>query len=477
MLQRLRRFAAQKSLRGAGRTQVRQGRVSRSPIGLESLESIQLLSADPVLRWNQVALDAIAADYAIGKDPDQKGPGATARALAIVHAAIFDTVNAIEPRYKPFQVKLTAPNANLHVAVARAAHDTLVALYPSQKSTFNDALRQDLRARPYGARDLTGAILGCMVARRILAARMHDGSDDQTAYVAPNLPGVFQTFPGEMQALGPTWGSVTPFVLGNMADFSVAPPPALNSVAYADAYNEVKRLGGDGVNTPTERTDEQTEIGIFWGYDGVPGLGTPPRLYNQITRVIAQQQGNSVIENARLFALVNLAMVDAGIASWKSKYEYVLWRPDHAIPQLDPSGQPLDDGNPLTEADPSWKPLGSQNTNMPKDMRGFTPPFPAYVSGHATFGAALFTTLQLFYDRDDLSFTVTSDEYNGVSVGADGKVRPLKPRSFDSFSEASAENARSRIYLGVHWSFDADHGISLGNEVAKYVFSHALQPA
>src|SRR5439155_98820 len=127
--------------------------------------------------------------------------------------------------------------------------------------------------------------------------------------------------------LGPGWGNVTPFALTSGSQFRAPAPPALTSKAYADAFNEVKALGGDGIITPTVRTPEQTIVGIFWGYDASPNLGTPPRAYNQIARIIAQQQGNTEVQNARLFALVNLAMADAAIAAWDTKYEYSFWRP------------------------------------------------------------------------------------------------------------------------------------------------------
>jgi hypothetical protein len=243
------------------------------------------------------------------------------------------------------------------------------------------------------------------------------------------------------------------------------------TMEYADAYAEVMGIGGDGVNSPTSRTAEQAIIGMFWGYDGRPGLGTPPRLYNQILREVAVQEGNSPAENARLFALANVAMADAGLTSWDDKYEADFWRPILGI------RHGADDGNPATTADPNWTPLGAQASNPQPGELNFTPPFPAYTSGHATFGAAALQTAALFYGRDDIAFTFTSDEFNGVTLGSDGQVRPLTPRSFSSFSEAKLENAESRIYLGIHWRFDADEGIATGDAVATYVFDHFMQPS
>ena len=175
-------------------------------------------------------------------------------------------------------------------------------------------------------------------------------------------------------------GESDPLRHGHVQTFTIPPPPALDSPEYAAAFNEVKNFGGDGVNSPTEHTPEETEIGLFWAYDGTKGLGTPPRLYNQIARTLAVQQHNTEYQNARMFALINVAMADAGIACWNEKYVYDLWRPVTGIRNAD------QDGNPLTEADPNWTPLGAPASNQ--SGTDFTPPFPSYASGHATFGAA-----------------------------------------------------------------------------------------
>jgi hypothetical protein len=199
-------------------------------------------------------------------------------------------------------------------------------------------------------------------------------------------------------------------------------------------------------------------------------LGTPPRLYNQIARTIAIQEGNDVAENARLFALANVAQMDAGIAAWSSKYVDDFWRPILGIRGGD------DDGNPLTISDPAWVPLGAPASNPRPGESNFTPPFPAYTSGHATFGAAAFQILQRFYGRDDIGFTFVSDELNGITRDADGSLRPLVARHFSSLSQAKEENGQSRIYLGIHWSFDKTEGIFMGNEVANYVYARSMRP-
>jgi hypothetical protein len=174
--------------------------------------------------------------------------------------------------------------------------------------------------------------------------------------------------------------------------------------------------------------------------------------------------------------LINLALADAGIACWESKYTYDFWRPVLGVRESDPGTGPsgLGDGNPLTTGDPSWTPLGAPASNQ--SGTNFTPPFPAYPSGHASFGGAFFRMLERFYGTDAIAFTFVSDELNGVTTDWEGNVRPRSPRSFATLSEAKAENARSRIYLGIHWNFDALEGIAMGDAIADHVFEHALRP-
>ena len=216
----------------------------------------------------------------------------------------------------------------------------------------------------------------------------------------------------------------------------------MGSDAYTRAFNEAKALGGDGVTTPTDRTEEQTQIGIYWAYDGTPTLCAPPRLYNQIVETISARS-NNVIKLARLYALVNVAMADAGIAIWESKYFYDFWRPVTGIREADEDTGPTGagDGNPATYGDIGFMPLGAPASNLTGP--NFTPPFPAYPSGHAGFGGALFQTLRRFYGTDRVAFTFISDELNGVTVGNDGLVRPLVPRSFNSSARRRRRTARA----------------------------------
>jgi len=455
----------------------RQPRAARPRLayrpGIEALEARCLLSGgDVILRWNAVALDAVKADYALGHTPDQGGPTRDSRALAIVHAATFDAVNSIDGRFTPYLT--TAPHArgaSRDAAVAAAAHDTLVHLYPSQTTVFDTALTDTLAGVPDGPGEDRGLAVGRYVAAAILAARAGDGSDATGTYRSIGKPGHHQPDPlhPDQGFLTSHWGKVAPFAVANVKSFRSPPPAAMTSAEYTAAFEEVARLGGDGVTTPTQRTAEQTQIGHFWAYDGSPGLGTPPRQYNQIVRVVAAQQHNTVVENARLFALVNVAMADAGIQAWDMKYVYDFWRPVVAIRAAQT------DGNPDTDRIADWTPLGAPRSNDPGGTN-FTPPFPAYTSGHATFGAAAFRTLAQFYGRDDVTFSFTSDELNGATKGQDGAVRPRVTRTYHSFSEATEENGQSRIYLGIHWSFDKVSGMQAGNAIADFVFQSVLQP-
>jgi hypothetical protein len=438
---------------------------------------------DVILEWNAVLLQANAVDHS-GPAPEQGGPTLTARAFAIVSAAMYDAYNSVHPIATPYlTVAPNADHASSDAAVAQAARDTLVALYPSQQAAFDAALTQTLARVPDGPFEDRGRAVGRFVAARILQARANDHADSiqDPPYVPNGLPGfhdVDPTHPGQ-GFYAPDYQSVTPFALRSADQFE--PPPLddgtpagraafLKSPAYTLAYYQVLALGGDGVTTPTLRTPEQTEIGMFWGYDGRPGLGTPPRLYDQIVRTVATQQHNTEAQNARLFALVNLAMADAGLVAWNRKYDDDFWRP---ILGIRGGGA---DGNPITLGVPSWTPLGAQVSNPRPGETNFTPNFPAYTSGHATLGAATFKTLQRFYGTDNITFTFISDEFNGVTRGADGQVRPVVARTFHSFSQAAEENGQSRIYLGIHWAFDKVQGISSGNQVASFVFNNFLRP-
>ena len=450
----------------------------------ESDEHDSVKGLGEVRRWNQISIDASGLDHTptgLGEPHifgEQVGPCRAARAIAIVHIAMFDTANSIERKYESY-TGLRGPEGDLSMkaAISQAAHDTLVVLFPSQAYRFDNFLAEDLGEVHKGAAKRRGILLGQRAATKILQLRANDGSEvgeirvgtNANEYATSDLPGHWRKDPISQLgvALGAHWYACRPFVVKSNAQFRAPAPPALNSMAYAQAFLEAKRLGGDGVHTGTERTPEQTEIGIYWAYDGTPSLCAPPRLYNQITLKIADQKKTGGLELARLLTLVNVAMADAGMGIWDSKYYYDYWRPVTGIREANT------DGNSDTTADASFSPLGAPASNL--SGPNFTPPFPAYPSGHAGFGGALFQTLRRFYKTDHIKFTFQSDEFNGVTKGDDGNVRPVMTRTFQTLSQAEEENGQSRIYLGIHWSFDKTEGIELGNKVGDYVFEHAFR--
>ena len=444
-----------------------------------------------LVHWNRIAIDVSGVDHtpvAPGETRtfgEQLGPGRASRAMAIVHIAVYDAVNAIYNDWKSYTRRVPAlPGASVDAAIAYAAHGTLWALYPSQRQALDAALAQDV-ARIGGstAAKAAGRLAGQQAALAILLERRNDCSDKPDPrvgieFITRNDPGKWRQDPVSQIpiALGAYWGQVKPFVIRGASKFRAPAPPALTSRAYAQAYDEVKRLGGDGATTPTLRSADQTSTGIYWAYDGMPSLCAPPRLYNQVILAVADEMGTDFFGLTRLLAVANVAMADAGIAIWESKFYYQLWRPVTAIREADKGTGPSKkgDGNSATIGDPNFLPLGAPASNL--SGPDFTPPFPSYPSGHAGFGGALFEVLRQFYGRDDIAFTFVSDEYNGITTGKGGVVRPLHPRHYESFSEAEEENGQSRIYLGIHWSFDKTEGIAQGRKIAQYVAANAFRP-
>jgi hypothetical protein len=445
---------------------------------------------DSIHRWNAIAINASGLDHTpvapgeIRTFGEQLGPTRASRAMAIVHIAIFDSVNAVLGGYQSYTgLQTVKPPVSLDAAVAQAAHDTLAALYPSQAPAFDSLLAGDLAKVSNKNERANGVSLGQRAASAILALRTNDGSQVPEPHFGvdyfPNqMPGYWRQDPISLipVALGAHWGDCKTFVVQSASQFRVPPPPAMNSADYATAYAEAKSVGGDGVHTTTTRTPEQSFIGIFWAYDGTPSLCAPPRLYNQIIVHIADQMHLGTADLARLLALANTAMADAGMSVWESKYYYDFWRPVTGIRESDlgtgPTG--LGDGNASTAGDSTFTPMGAPASNLTGP--NFTPPFPSYPSGHGGFGGALFQTFRRFFGTDNIAFTFVSDEFNGVTKDNAGNARPYMPRSFASFSQAEEENGQSRIYLGIHWSFDKTQAIAQGRNVANYVFDHAFTP-
>jgi PAP2 superfamily protein/hemolysin type calcium-binding protein len=403
----------------------------RCYLQLEILEDRLVPSADMVLQWNDAVREAIR----IGGTPAP----AAGRIMAITHAAVYDSVNALDRTHEVYLVDALAhPRASREAAVAAAAHRALVAFYPTQAATLDAKLAASLATVPDGKAEDDGVALGRSVADQILSLRRNDGSGVVLPpYLGSTEPGQWRpTPPANAPGLAPHWGGVTPFTMTSGHQFRPEGPPALTSAEYTAAFNEVKELGAAG---STSRSAEETEIALFW-------VGASPSHWNQITAGVSQARGLTLSENARLFALLNLAGADAYITCFETKYTYNFWRPVTAIRAADT------DGNPDTLTDSTWTPLIA------------TPAHPAYSSGHSTFGAAAATVLAGFFGTDNIAFTSSTTNLPGVT------------RSFASFSAAADENARSRLLAGIHWTFDNLDGLSAGRALGDHVVSNFLRP-
>jgi membrane-associated phospholipid phosphatase len=391
-------------------------------------------SGQPVIDWNQVLLSIVNTP---GAQPANVQP---TRNFAILHAAIYDAVNAIDRTHEPYLISVRVPRSASETAAAdAAAHTALVGLYPAQQSSLDIDYAAELAKVPDGPAKDKGVRLGQQIAGDLLAIRAIDGSSViPPPFVAGTNPGDYRPTPPNLPApVFTTWGQVTPFVLDSGNQFRPAPPPALTSNAYAAAINEVESLGSA---TSTTRTAEQTQIGQFWN---------PPiqNFWNQIAETVALSHHSDLPTTARLFAALNLSFADSAIAFYDAKYTYQLWRPVTAIRLADT------DGNPNTVADPNWLPLA-----------GNTAADPSYPGAHSTISAAGADVLASFYG-DKQHFSLTSPALPGVT------------RSFDSFSAAAEEAGLSRIYSGQHTRLDHVAGLALGHDVAGFVLHNALLTA
>lgn len=422
-------------------------------------------------------------------------PGPISRTGAMLHIAMFEVINALAPADAPTYETymnpiacIAEPNALQKLSAIYAARYVLMTvsndthLVPGAKrfeiQTNLDASFGTL-LNDQGGSDVektASKAFGECIAQAMINARQSDGYNDPTTYPGSNAPGQWRPTLTGTTGVTPKWGLLQPF--GQWSPNSKFRPslPAgfktmsemLASPEYAAQLNEVKLLGS---SNSTERTDEQTQIGFFWAND-LDGTSKPPGQLYTMTSIIAQQRNLTLEESARLFALVGMAMADAAIVAWDVKYEtgIDLWRPESAVREAN------SDGNTHTGADMFWQPLSRTApqrgmTSTPGQVMSetsvtrFSPPFPAYVSGHATFGAAHAAAMRVALGTDNITFTLTTEDPNAIGV----------TRTFNSLMAAALENGRSRVYLGVHFQWDGDNGFLAGTKVGEYIASNFLK--
>jgi PAP2 superfamily len=398
----------------------------------------QIARADAVLDWN-----AIAADTVSKAAPPRPVP-VSFLDMAVVQAAVYDAVEAIGGKFKPYHVQIPGASGSPEAAAARAAHDVLVNIFPPQAASLDTAYR-DYLAKKGLAEDNPGVAVGQKAAAGILALRANDGrlpNPTPAPFTGESATGVWRPTtsyqppppPSGAPMVTPWLGTVQCFTLQSGDQFRAKPPPALTSQQYTADYNEVKALGAQ---SERGRTAEQTELAYFYA-------GDIPLQLRRTLREVAATHVNNIDENARLLALANLAMADAAITAWDSKKHYVVWRPVTAIQEGE------NDGNPATTGDASWQPFLN------------TPPYPEYTSGANNVTAALIRTLALFFGKDDTTFTVSSDH---------AKATP-KTRTYSRFSDMASDMVNVRIYHGVHFRSADEAGRDQGIKVADWVFGH-----
>ncbi len=389
---------------------------------------------DPVIQWNRNLLAIVRTP---GAQPATIHP---TRSFAILHAAIYDAVNAIDQTHRSYAVQISGVSRQASQAAAAdaAAHDVLVALYPRLTGTLDATFQQSLTLVQDGVAKTEGIRIGQAVARGILALRSNDGADQ-----AP-LPYVFGSAPGDYESTPPNfpkqpqfthWRNVTPFALKQADQFRPGPPPALTSDRYGDEVNEVQSLGVSGGTTATP---DEALTGRFWN-------GAIQNYWNEIAQTASLDRHLTIAQKARLFALLNLSFADGVIAFYDAKYTYNRWRPVTAIRAAGA------DNNPDTTPDANWLP-----------EVGNTAADPAYPGAHAVISAAGAAVLIAILQRDHLDFAVTSEVLPGVE------------RSFASFSAAADEATQSRIFAGVHFRNDLTSGHRLGRDIADFVLDHFL---
>lgn len=414
-----------------------------------------------VRTWNEWAGEAAKAACLAPVD----NPLTESRAYAIMHIAVHDALNAIKRKFEPYVYDgHAARGTSVDAAVAAAARDTLVptllaipAPFPAAcgqaGAAFVEARYQEAMAGiPEGPSKAAGVAVGAEAAAAVLQLRGDDGSG--TPLVDPTFPqgtepGQWRFTPDRPFAFAPGWGDVDPFALDESHQFFPPAPPALTSAQYTRDFLEVKRLGGDGVTTPSERTDEQSEVALFW-------VESSPLAWNRIARTVASSRRLDDWGSARLFGLLNMALADGYIASFESKYNYRFWRPVTAI------REGAADGNPYTVADPTWTPLVT------------TPPIPDYESAHAVEGATAAAVMRGVLGTDHVRFSACS-----LTLPVGDRCSDPKPvlRSFTRLSQAADENGESRILVGFHFRTASEQGIERGTAIGDFTVDSQMQRA
>jgi hypothetical protein len=382
---------------------------------------------EAVVSWNRTALATAAVSNGIHEGHD----------LALVQAAVFEAVNSITRRYRPYRVRIrTTGQESVVAAVASAAHAVLLARYPTQGAGLDQALVSSLAEVPDGPAEAGGVAVGGAAAAALLALREGEHPGGTTATPASGLGVWAPTPPAFSPPLEPGWGRVTPYLLRSGSQFRPPPPPIPTSARYARDFQEVEAIGEAASTT---RTPRQTETARFWSATGA-------KLWNQVVQQLAPARGFGPTRTARAFALLNLAGADAVIATWDTKFTYHQWRPVTAIRTAGT------DGNPATAPDPDWTPLL------------VTPPYPDYVSAASTIAGAAEAVLGGVFGHRHGGFSLASPALPGVV------------RSYPSFSAAAREDVDARVWSGIHWRTSDRVGRSLGQRIGRYALGHALQP-
>jgi hypothetical protein len=411
--------------------------------------------ANEVTNWNRIATSTLAAF----PGPAGGAPPALQIHLAMTQGAVYDAVNAIEPRRQPYLLETRFdPRASKEAAAATAAYRVLSSIvstvpasipFPNKASllqTLDTEYAASLTAIPDTPSKTAGIAAGAAAANVMIAARQGDGRFGPSPWVPNDDPGHWQPLlnPDGTQMLDPTpWvGGVRPFLVRSSSQFRTDGPQALRSRAWAKDFNEVKRLGGDGITTPSARTAEQTHIALFWQSAGGPGL-----TFNAVARNLVDDPTSAVdiADSALLFGMLNLGGADAAINCWNDKYYWDFWRPWQAIREADR------DGNRATKPDPSWTAL-------------LTAPYPEHPSGHLCLDGAHLRVLQMFFGTNKIGFDVTSSRFPG------------EMRHFDRFSEPLKEIIDARIWAGLHYRTADVQAQRLGRKVVHYMAKHYFQP-